>query len=83
MRLNNHYNKLNINISKNNINYEIIFRAYDDGISFKYNVPTKRHSQIIILLMNILSLIYLQKILHGGFQVFLIEGMNSYMQNHQ
>ena len=43
----------------------------------------KRHYRTIILLMNILSLIYLQKILHGGFQVFLIEGMNSYMQNPQ
>ena len=35
------YNKLNINISKNNINYEIIFRIYNDGISFKYNVPSQ------------------------------------------
>ena len=35
------YNKLNINISKNNINYEIIFRVYNDGISFKYNVPSQ------------------------------------------
>ena len=35
------YNKLNINILKNNINYEIIFRIYNDGISFKYNVPSQ------------------------------------------
>ncbi len=43
----------------------------------------KRHYRTIILLTNTLSLIYLQKILHGGFQVFLIEDMNSYMQNPQ
>ena len=35
------YKKLSIDISNNSINYEIIFRVYNDGISFKYIVPNQ------------------------------------------
>ncbi|MGQ8335135.1 glycoside hydrolase family 97 catalytic domain-containing protein [Sunxiuqinia sp. A32] len=35
----NHCNVLNLKLSKNTSEFEIIFRAYDDGVAYRYSIP--------------------------------------------
>jgi len=35
-KINNHYNELRISLTNQKNEFDIIFRAYDDGIAFKY-----------------------------------------------
>ena len=42
-KINNHYNELKISLTNQNNEFDIIFRAYDDGIAFKYVVPEQKN----------------------------------------
>ena len=42
-KINNHYNELEISLKNQKNEFHIIFRAYDDGIAFKYIVPEQKH----------------------------------------
>ena len=35
------YKNLNVKLSQNNISFNIFFRAYNDGIAFRYNIPNQ------------------------------------------
>ena len=42
-KINNHYNELKISLTNQKNEFDIIFRAYDDGIAFKYVVPEQKN----------------------------------------
>ena len=41
-KINNHYNELKISLTNQKNEFDILFRAYDDGIAFKYVVPKQK-----------------------------------------
>ena len=45
-KINNHYNELKISLTNQKNEFDIIFRAYDDGIAFKYVVPEQKNFSI-------------------------------------
>ena len=42
-KINNHYNELKISLTNQKNEFDILFRAYNDGIAFKYVVPEQKN----------------------------------------
>ena len=75
----NEYNQLSIILHKDSLEMKLIFRVFDDGVAFKYEIPNQTGIPSYDIIDEKPNLIYHQMIRHGGYLLFHIEDTNFFM----